>query len=461
MNHVDRRLKLPGTQMLEKLAALSWDDLSPRAPRSASLALLDNIACGVFGTRFQWTQITSALALEEKSTGRATLFGSDVPVTPARAALSNGTSIHGFELDDIVLGSLVHPGSVVVPAALAIAEEIGASGDRLLLGIIAGYEAMARVGAALGQACNTAGFHSTSVAGPIGAAVACAVVSGASYDLTAKAVGIAASTSSGIKAFTQGTGGMVKRVHGGLGAQGGVLAWQLASRGMTGPAEAIDGRYGLLEVIGGPTSQPALLAEGLGSDWAIDRVWTKVYSCCGVIHTTAQALESIREEGGLAPRDVDVVKVKINARAVSQNAERNPTDAMNAQYSLPFCAALALVGDIRDPNAFLPPNLDDPQVRSMSERIELHVDEEVDRYYPGRFGTKVELKTTDGRSFDRTIWYAHGTSVDPCSEDEITGKFRKMCAGMLPDERIAAVEKAVRGLETGGAVSEVSRALRG
>src|SRR5690606_20107264 len=162
--------------------------------------------------------------------------------------------------------------------------------------IVAGYEAMARLGAALGAACNTAGFHTTSVAGPVASAIAAGVTAGSDADTIGRAVGIACSTSSGIKAFSQGTGGMVKRFHAGRGAEGGLLAWQLAARGCTGPMQAIDGRYGLLERIGGATARAERRSSALGENWAIARVWIKVFPCCGLIHTTAQALETLRRK---------------------------------------------------------------------------------------------------------------------------------------------------------------------
>ncbi len=163
--------------LVEYLASLSESDLVPELVASARMAVLDNLGCGLYGSRQQWGEIVNAFVLSERSHGTATLYGSTVAVAPARAALANGTSTHGFELDDILHGHS-HPGAVVVSAVLAAAEHAQASGARLLLGVIAGYEVMGRLGSALGMDHSNRGFHTTGVAGPIAAAVGAGIVMG-------------------------------------------------------------------------------------------------------------------------------------------------------------------------------------------------------------------------------------------------------------------------------------------
>ena len=147
----------PSVRLVEYLVFMARAELSPELAQSATLALLDTIGCGLYGSRQEWGRIVRDLVLSEHTHGNATLYGSDKPVAPVHAALANGTATHGFELDDIILGALTHPGAVVVPAALAVAEQNGASGIRLLMGLVAGYEMMARVGRALGAEHNNRG----------------------------------------------------------------------------------------------------------------------------------------------------------------------------------------------------------------------------------------------------------------------------------------------------------------
>lgn len=458
--HVSQSNLRPGSLMLERLAALRLTDLPEGVTGQVGRVLLDNLACGLLGASLPWGRMVAEHVIEEGSRGGASVFGHSARIAPARAALANGTAIHGYELDDIILGSLAHPGTVVVPAALGMAEHLDAPVDRLLLGIVAGYEAMARLGAALGEECNTRGFHTTGVAGAIAAAVAAGIVLGLDADGLKRAVGIACSSASGIKAFTQGTGGMVKRLHGGHAAECGVTAAQLAARGFTGPLEALDGKFGLLEVIGGGGAEPHLLAERWGEDWAIGRVWTKVYSCCGVIHGAMSGIEALRRDHQLGPEDVRRLRIGIGRRAVEQNGSRAPEEPMSAQYSLPFCAAVAVVGDIRDPASFEGEALHDARVRGMVERIELVVDAEVHAAYPQRFGARVSIETPSGERFERLVWDAHGMAADPCSDEEIERKFHKLAGSRMAPPQVERVLGAVAAIGAGtGSVHALSAAL--
>jgi len=180
-------------RLLEFLQALP-QELPPALTASARVALIDNIGCGLFGATRAWGRMITDHVLEEGSRGRATVFGGSTTIAPARAALANGTCTHGFELDDIIMGALAHPGAVVVPAALAAAEATGADGRALLRAIVAGYEVMGRVSTALGQDHNNRGFHTTGIAGPIAAAVAAGLVMKLEHDTLLSAVGTACSS---------------------------------------------------------------------------------------------------------------------------------------------------------------------------------------------------------------------------------------------------------------------------
>lgn len=447
-------------RLVERLLSLGRAPLPTELANSARLALLDSLGCAFFGTQFDWARIAADLALEGDSNAAdaVTLVGRGRAPAVA-AALANGTAIHSFELDDVILGSLTHAGAAVIPAALACAELSGASGERLLAAIVAGYELDARLGAALGTEPIARGFHTTSVAGPLAAALAACVVSDAAPEVTASALGIAISMSSGLKAFQQGTGGMVKRLHGGLGASNGLLAWQLASRGFDGPQDAIQGKFGLMEVFAKTGGRVELLSQGLGEDWAIRRNWVKMFPCCALIHTAAEAVETLRAEARLAPADVRAIRVGTSERCVIQNGEREPREPMAAQYSIPFNAALAMVGDARDPNAFLPPLLNDARIHDMIGRVELSVDAEVDKAYPDLFGAKVEIEATDGRKFQRTSWNAHGTPSDPCTPQEIRDKFRKLASARVSEAAVEAIVQAVDGLGDRASVAALVAAL--
>lgn len=450
-------LSTASARLVEFLLSLTTDTLQEAVVREARIRLLDGLGCGLYGATMPWGQIAAEVVYEERSCGRATVYGNREPAAPARAALVNGTATHGIELDDIVPGAHVHPGAVVIPAVLATAEQHGVSGARLLLGLIAGYEAMARVGLAIGEAGW--GFHITGIAGPVGAAVASGVTLAMPHEQIMRAVGIACSSAAGIKSFTQGSGGMIKRMHAGRAAESGVLACALARRGFTAPLAALDGRFGLLEVFGGDQSNPRALDRELGERYAVSRVWTKVYPCCGVLHTAAQALHALRLEHGIEHAAIARVRVGTNKRAIALNGEVAPRETMAAQYSLPFTAAVALVRDPKDPRSYNGDALDDPVVCELARRIELYADPEMEALYP-RYGARAEVRLSDGRTLDTKLLDAHGTPADPCSEDEAKEKFRCLASVSSTGDSIAEVLSLVERLETLPSVAPLSKALR-
>ena len=444
-------------RMVEFLMSLKLSELPPKVVGEARIRLLDGIGCGLYGAAMPWGRITAETIYEEGSQGAATVYGNKKPVAPARAALVNGTATHGIELDDISPGAHVHPGAVVIPAALATAEQCGASGEQLLLGLIAGYEAMTRTGRGIGEAAW--GFHITGVAGPVGAAVASGITQGLNYEQMMRAIGIACSSASGIKSFTQGSGGMVKRMHAGRASESGVLACALARRGFTAPVGALDGKFGLLDVFGGDKSRPHELDENLGKNFAVANVWTKVYPCCGVLHTTAQALHALKVQHNIEQIAIASVRIGTNKRAVALNGDREPAETMAAQYSMPFTAAVALLRDPKNPRFYEGDALQDKAVRDLARSVEIYADAEMDALYP-RYGTRAEVRLKDGRTLDTKLLDAHGTPEDPCSEEEGKEKFRCLAEVTNSKASINEVVRVVGRLETLANVKALSEALR-
>ena len=154
-------------ELLQRLQTLALNDLPRDTIANAKWCFLDSLGCGLYGSKEQWSEIMAAEILGDASRGNSTVFGRSETAAAALAALVNGTATHGFELDDLLDEAIVHPGAIVVPAALAAAEAAGASGERLVLAVVAGYEVMNRIGLALGLDPAHRGFHKTSLAGPV------------------------------------------------------------------------------------------------------------------------------------------------------------------------------------------------------------------------------------------------------------------------------------------------------
>ena len=236
----------------------------------------------------------------------------------------------------------------------------------------------------------------------------------------------------------------------------------LARRGFTAPLAALDGKFGLLEVFGGASTRPQALDEDAGERFAV-AAWTKVYPFCGGLHAMAQALETLRTRHAIGPQSVKHVRVGVKASSLKTHAEVAPKETMAAQYSMPFAAALALVGDPRDPRAFIGEALNDPAVCALARRVELHHDPRMEgKEYPSIVGgAHVELELDDGRKFESEMWNAHGMPTKPCSEEQIRKKFRSVAGECISDASAADVAALVGRIETLPSVAPLSDALRG
>lgn len=427
----------------------------------ARWCLLDALGCALLGARQPWSEIMTAEVLEDGSHGSCTIVGRVGNVAPSHAALCNGTAIHGFELDDLLSEALIHPGAVIVPAVLAAAEAVEASGAQMLLAIVAGYEATARISMALGMDPSQRGFHKTSVVGPVAGAIAAGVAMRLPLEQLLNAVGLACSCASGVKNFAVGSAGMVKRMHAGRAAEAAVRMAMLARRGFTAPPAAIDGKFGLLDAFSGGSAQPALLDADLGAArWAIDDVWVKVYPICGWIQGVVQLLLAMREQGGVEAHKVARIVVATSAFAVRYNGNTEVADTMDAQYSIPYCASVALTGDPGDPKAFSMDAIRDPVRAGLAKRVELLVDPVADEVYPKQFACRVEVHLMDGEVRHAETRNAHGTPGNPCDIGEQIAKFNRLASlsGLpIPAQEVVG---AVQRLESLKSATTLTRLLR-
>jgi 2-methylcitrate dehydratase PrpD len=448
-------------ELTDFLHALSIESVPRTVIDAAKWCLLDTLGCALFGASERWSQIMAEEMLAEASKGQSSIVGHRQTVAAPAAALCNGTAAHGFELDDHLDEAIVHPGAIIVSAALAAAEGVDAAGSRLLLGIILGYEMLDRVGRAMGVEPSRRGWHKTAVVGPLGAAVAAAVVMNLSADQISTAVGLACATASGTKAFATGEGGgMEKRMHAGRAAEAGVRMAQLAARGFTAPPTAVDGRFGLLEVISGQSARADLLAANLGTHWGVEHVYVKVYPCCAWIQAAVQQLVALRGARPLKPPEIGNVRIGVSSYAGQQNGSVTPRDTMGAQFSIPYCAALALAGDPADPAMFAPDAIDDSARREIAKRVEIVVDPEMEAAYPRHYGARVELELANGERRGSKVLDPHGMPADPCTERERLDKFSRLASRVKSAQSITEIVRRVRSAERLRSAREIGELLR-
>ncbi|MCC6533481.1 MAG: MmgE/PrpD family protein [Burkholderiales bacterium] len=428
----------PTLALAQWVSTLAYNDLPRRTREVIRLALLDTLGCGVFGFETPWTRTLLDWALAGGGRGKSRAWALGRPgLRAADAALVNGTAAHAFELDDYH-NSKIHPGAVVIPAALAIAEQTGASGERMAVAIGAGYEVMIRSSLALEpSAARLRGWHLTGVCGPFGAAAAAAVLLGLDPERTAWALGLAGTQGAGLWAFNA-DGAMSKRLHAGKAAHAGVLAAELAAAGFTGPTQVYEFHDGGFLKAHSDASDPTRLTRDLGTHFHLETTAVKPYSCCGSTHAYIDAALELRRRLGGAWDPARPVRVGMSKVVdVQCGFDYVPSTALNAQMSLRYCIAAALAEGQVLPQQFSADKMRDPRLGALAAALELVGDAELDKLYPAHFAGWVAAKNgTDWMRVD--VLDPSGSSARPIDAAGITEKFRGINP-LLPTERIAAV----------------------
>lgn len=432
----------PTVQLARWISTLQHKDLPARTREVVRLAILDTVGCGVYGYATPWTQALLKWAQGGGGRGRSRVWNETQPMLRvADAALVNGTSSHAFELDDYHNAKL-HPGAVVIPAALAMAEELGSSGERIVTAIAAGYEVMIRSSLALNpSAARLRGWHLTGACGPFGAAAACTVLMGLDTERTAWALGLAGTQGAGLWAFNA-DGTMSKRLHAGKAAHSGVLAAELAASGFSGPTQIYETEDGGFLKAYSDASSVAPLTHELGKVYHLDAVSIKPYSCCGSTHAYIDAALQLRERLGNAWDPARPVQVGMSKVVdVQCGFDYTPSSALNAQMSLRYCLAAALTDGQVLPAQFSETKMQDPALGTLAAKLELVDDPALDKLYPVHFAGWVAAKVNnDWMRVD--ILDPTGSLAAPMDAAAIRRKFAGN-SPHLPVDRIAAVALAM------------------
>ena len=422
-------------------ASLHGVDIPEQVRERVRYLLLDHLAVTIGGAVLPSSQATYRMlqAMSALSSTGTTIWGRPERAEAAWAALANGVAAHGLEMDDVENRSSLHPGVVVFPAALALAEQLGTPTEDFYAAVVAGYEVTLRVGAALNPAsAYERGFHPTAICGALGAAATSARLLALSPAQTEMALGIAGSMAAGSMAYLH-DGAWTKRLHPGWASHAGIMAARLAAAGFVGPTAILESRYGFLEAYSSEGDSD-LMRVASDDDFAIMDVSLKPYACCRYMHGPIDCLLEIKHK--YDPDPAHIIRVSCGVLSGGRGLiadpieqKRQASNVVDGQFSMPYGAAVALLAGQAGLSVFTEQWLQNETVRTLMQKVECYTTPELDEYYPQEWRAAASVEMENGQTFNAQVRYALGDPHNPLSWKQLEARFHELVAPVYADSR--------------------------
>jgi 2-methylcitrate dehydratase PrpD len=380
--------------------------------------------------------------------GQATLFQTEGKFPAEVAAFVNAACAHALDMDDGHRYAGLHPGTVVIPAALAAAELRGASGKELIEAIVCGYEVMIRIGRSINPSSLGRGFHSTGTVGPFGAVIAAAKILNLDREAIIGAVGLAGLQGAGLLQVNhdEGAGGQAKLINSARAAMAGMYSAMLASKGGAGPRLILEGKDGFLGAFADEVRKD-LLVEGLGSTFEICQTYVKFYASGRHSHACIDAALQAFGESGLEHAQIEKISVQTYQTAIRFTGIQHATTVSSARFSIPFSIALALVKGSASAEQFTDENVANPAIQGLAEKVEVSISQVWESRYPNQRGATVAIVGNNGSIWTAEVPLAKGEPETPASIDELQRKFMANACLQVPQAKAEAIRDAVMNLE--------------
>ncbi len=443
------------------VSELQYESLSAATVEMATQCILDTVSICIRGAEEKAGIIMRKVVKDQDGKQEATVF-SRIPfrTTALNAALANGCAMHSLDFDDLHNASIIHLGTVVVPAALAVAEQVEATGKQLILAVVAGYE----VGARVGEAVNPESYffwHTTGTAGTFGAAAAAAKLLQLDTEQTLHCLGSAGTQAAGLWEFLK-DGAMSKTLHSGKAAMNGILSARLAKEGFTAATRILEGEKGFCLAMT-PAAHLEKLTEGLGSGkFKIDENSFKPYACCKHCHpaiNAAQMLLARNRQNGLSAEHI--ARIHIQTNTVADNLVNNPApqNAYGSKFSIQYCVAAAILYGQVGIAEFEENRLNDAELRRLMSVVTVEADAKMDedfRKNPDRWSGWLSIVTKGGEQYKQFIEYPKGDPQNPVSYAETEDKARSLVDAVFDEKNL---EKLLRTIVFLGKSANVSRSF--
>jgi 2-methylcitrate dehydratase PrpD len=412
----------------------------------------DYLGVALGGSRTDSGQIAAKFAEQTAGTAEATLIGRGGGKVPAvNAAFANAIASHSIELDDVDILALFHFSPPVMSAALAAAERVGASGEAFLTACVAGCEMMARVSDATNPSLRNRAYHTTPTAGVFGATIAAAHLLELTEVQTVSALGMAGAQASGLMEMYGPS--MQKRFNPGPAARNGVTAAVMAQLGFTGAATILDGERGFCRAFS-DTYDLSKLTVGLGTEFPI-YIEYKAYSCARPIHNAIDCALAVRKQLTEPTSAIRKMTMRRHPDWAHYHLNKAPKTYHEAQVSLPYSVAVALIEGAALLPQYQDEKLGEPEILRLSDLLTI----EVDPSLPRGVSCLLTVQTAGGATLTSQIDHPRGSIANPMTPDEMNFKVHMLADPVLGKSGVDQVIAATEQLETLKSIGELTSLL--
>jgi 2-methylcitrate dehydratase PrpD len=404
------------------VAESKYEDLPPAVVELAKTRILDLLSAGLAGYLLGlYRPLFEILG----GKGETTVWGEGAKFPLRDATLLNSFMAHSTYMEDGSRYTGGHPSSTVIPAVLALGETKKSSGKEIILSVVLGYDVLLRLGKAIYPSTTVRGFQSTAVVGALGSAAACASLLGFGPEKAKNALAIAANLGAGLKEALKTPDSQPLQV--GRSSEGGVIATLFAEKGVSGSDAILEN--GFLKAFADQPNESEILSD-LGEKYLIEETYVKVHGGCRGNHAPTDVILSLVRDHRVLPDQIKEIKVKVDS--VTMIAEiHHPVSGRQAQFSIPFSIAVAILDGNASLYQFTDEKVNDPRVRELMGRISVELDKDLDKDYPHKRGSHGEIVLRDGRRLVSSIDIARGEPEFPLTVEEIGEKFILLTRGVL------------------------------
>jgi len=452
--------------IVKHLVNTRYENIPADAVAAVKQEVLDSLATALGGSSKAGVKELVDMAKEWGGTKQSTVISYGFKCPAPNAAQVNGTMIHALDYDDGHQVALVHIGCVAVSTGFAAAERMGKiSGKELITAIALGGDLTARLGLASkpGGSAMAAGWHPTTLFGFLGSAAVASRIMILDEERMINALGLAYHQCGGAGTGVA-DGALAKRMGPGLAAKGGITAALMAERGITGERDPLEGRTGLYKTYMGGDYDPTLLTADLGKKWEVVNIGDKPYPCCGLTHACIDAALAIKSKHNINADDIKEITVyggdKVYQHAQPPEIKKTPRTIIDAQFSVPWVVAIALVNGKVTVDDFTDEAIKRPEILILAQKIDTRLEPSMNRHGVEPGG--VTIKMQDGREYTEEVENCLGSVQRPMTFEDVTKKFRE-CApcsiNPLSKDKIEKVIDMVGRLEKLDDATEIIRLL--